>query len=218
MLALLAQLLPGLAVTVALAAASAALAVPLALVAALGRLSSWRPARAAAATYIEIFRGTSALVQLFWVYYALPLLGVELGAFAAAVTVLGLNTAAYGAEVVRGAIRAVPRGQWEAATALSFSRWQTLRWIIVPQALVAALPPATNLLVELVKNTALVSLVTVADLTFRGQLLRAATLRSGEVFGAILVLYFALSMVLVAMSRRLERRLDAARGGARGAP
>ena len=137
-----------------------------------------------------------------------------LNAFAAGVAVLGLNSGAYGSEIVRGAIRAVPRGQWEATVALNLSRGQAMRWVILPQAAVAMLPPATNVLVELLKNTALVSLITISDLTFRAQVLRAATLRSGEIFVTILVLYFLVGTVLTGFMHSLERR--AGRGLAHG--
>lgn len=204
-------LLDGVGVTVVLTLASGALAALAALLCGLARVSRHAWVRAPVRAYVEIFRGTSALVQLFWVYFALPLAGVELGALGAGILVLGLNTGAYGSEIVRGAIRAVPRGQWDAAAALDLSRAQTLGFVVLPQALPAMLPPAGNLLIELLKNTALVSLITLSDLTFQAQLLRAATLRSGEIFGLVLVIYFALAAVLTWGVRRLERRLARAR-------
>ncbi|KOQ23795.1 amino acid ABC transporter permease, partial [Achromobacter xylosoxidans] len=184
-------LLEGLAVTLEIMAGAVVLAVPLALVAGVGRLSTVRPVRWLASIYVEVFRGTSALVQLFWFYFVLPLFGVQLPAMLVGIVVLALNAGAYGAEVVRGAIRAVPPGQREAGVALNLTRGQIMRRIVVPQAIPAMLPPAGNLLIELLKNTALVSLITITDLTFRGQLLRSETLRTTEIFTLMLLLYFA---------------------------
>ncbi|MCH4589541.1 ectoine/hydroxyectoine ABC transporter permease subunit EhuC, partial [Achromobacter xylosoxidans] len=182
-------LLEGLAVTLEIMAGAVVLAVPLALVAGVGRLSTVRPVRWLASIYVEVFRGTSALVQLFWFYFVLPLFGVQLPAMLVGIVVLALNAGAYGAEVVRGAIRAVPPGQREAGVALNLTRGQIMRRIVVPQAIPAMLPPAGNLLIELLKNTALVSLITITDLTFRGQLLRSETLRTTEIFTLMLLLY-----------------------------
>jgi polar amino acid transport system permease protein len=207
---MLLPLLRGLATTVELTLAAVALAVVIALAAGLARMSPRRALAWPAVIYIEVFRGTSALVQLFWFYFVLPFFGVELPAFAAGVLVLALNTGAYGAEVVRGAVLAVPRGQLDAAAALNLSRVQALWRIVMPQAFPAMLPPAGNLAIELLKNSALVSLITITELTFAAQLLRAETLRSAEIFGLVLVLYFAVALCITAGMRLLERR--AARG------
>jgi len=200
-------LLEGLAVTLQIMAGAVVLAVPLALLSGIGRLSSLRPVRWTASVYVEVFRGTSALVQLFWFYFVLPLFGVQLPAMLVGIVVLALNAGAYGAEVVRGAIRAVPPGQREAGVALNLTRAQIMRRIVVPQALPAMLPPAGNLLIELMKNTALVSLITITDLTFRGQLLRSETLRTTEIFTLMLLMYFCVALLITAGVRLLERRV-----------
>lgn len=200
-------LLDGLGVTLQVMAGAAALAAPLAVVAGVGRLLTRRPLRWLASVYVEVFRGTSALVQLFWFYFVLPLFGLQLPAMLVGIVVLGLNAGAYGAEVVRGAIRAVPPGQREAGVALNFTRGQILRRLVLPQAVPAMLPPAGNLLIELLKNTALVSLVTITDLTFRGQLLRSETLRTTEIFSLMLLMYFAVALLITAGVRLFERRL-----------
>lgn len=200
-------LLEGLAVTLEIMAGAVVLVVPLALAAGVGRLSTLRPVRWLASIYVEVFRGTSALVQLFWFYFVLPLFGVQLPAMLVGIVVLALNAGAYGAEVVRGAIRAVPPGQREAGVALNLTRGQIMRRIVVPQAIPAMLPPAGNLLIELLKNTALVSLITITDLTFRGQLLRSETLRTTEIFTLMLLLYFAVALLITAGVRLLERRV-----------
>jgi len=214
---LLPPLLDGLGITLALAAGGAGVALVAAVVAGLGRLSRSVWLRAMATSYVEIFRGTSALVQLFWFYFALPLFGIDLGAMTAGILVLGLNAGSYGAEVVRGAVEAVPRGQREVALALGFSHRQTLWRIIFPQAALAMLPPAGNLAIELIKNTSLASMITLSELTFQGQLLRSANLRTGEIFGLILVLYFLLARGVSFAVGRLEGRLARGRdhGGLR---
>ncbi len=207
-------LLDGLAVTLRLTAGAALLSLPIALAAGLARLSPWRAVRWPATAYVEVFRGTSALVQLFWFYFVLPLFGLNLPAMAVGILVLALNTGAYGAEVVRGAILAVPRGQREAAAALSFTPWQTLARVVLPQAIPAMLPPAGNLLIELLKNTALVSLITITDLTFRAQTLRSETLQTEMIFSLVLAMYFGAALVITALLRGLE--FLASRGLERG--
>lgn len=208
-------LLRGLAVTLEITAVAGVLAVAIALAAGLARSSSRRWLRWPAAAYVETFRGTSALVQLFWFYFVLPFFGLALTPFAAGVLVLALNTGAYGSEVVRGALAAVPRGQREAAAALNLSATRTLWRILLPQALPAMLPPAGNLAIELLKNSALVSLITITDLTFSAQLLRAESLRTAEIFALVLVLYFAVALAITGVVRMLERR--SRRAGMEGA-
>ncbi|NUN95535.1 MAG: acyl-CoA dehydrogenase family protein [Candidatus Omnitrophica bacterium] len=131
---------------------------------------------------------------------------IKIGAMAAGILVLGLNAGSYGAEIVRGSILAVPRGQIEAAIALNLTPFQRMWRIVLPQAAAAMIPPATNTLIELLKNTSLVSLITIADLTFQGQIIRASTLKSAEVFLLLLALYLALSMVIRTFMRRIEKR------------
>jgi polar amino acid transport system permease protein len=205
---LLPGLFAGLLVTLQVTTGAAALALVMSFVGGLGRLSATPLLRWLAVGYIEVFRGTSALVQLFWVFFVLPFIGLELDALTAGIVVLGLHIGAYGSEVVRGAMQAVPRDQREAAEALNLSPIRT-RWrVLVPQAIPIMVPSATNLLVELLKGTALVSLITLNELTFVAQTLRADTLRTTEIFGLVLLLYFAVAMVLVTGMRRLERRLS----------
>jgi polar amino acid transport system permease protein len=201
-------LLEGLVVTLELCAAAAVLATVLGLLAGLGRMSLDPIVRAVSRIYVEVFRGTSILVQLFWFYFALPLLfGIELPAMAAGILVLGLNIGAYGAEVVRGAIEDVPPGQHEAAIALHLTRWQRMRHVIVPQALPAMLPPAGNLLIELVKASSVVSMITIGDLTYAANRIREHTLQTSLVYGVVLLVYFAIAQVIMVGIRRLERRL-----------
>lgn len=198
-------LLQGLRVTLELTAGAAAVALLAALCAALARRSRFGALRAIALVYIEVFRGTSALVQLFWAYFVLPLFGIALSAELTGILALGLNAGAYGAEIMRGALAAVPRGQWEACAVLGMDPRSTLFRVVLPQAMPRALPPLNNLMIELLKNTALVSMITLSDLTFQAQALRAATMRTAEIFTLLLVLYFAIALCITALFRRLER-------------
>ena len=158
-----------------------------------------------ATVYIEFFRGTSLLVQLFWAYYVLPFFGISLEAFTAGVVALGLNFGAYGAEIVRAGILAVPRGQWEAAHALNFTPSKRIKRIIIPQIFPIILPPAANLTVELLKATALVALVTVVDLTFEAKQINSITWLSAQCFGTALLIYYIMArFVLVPFLRWLE--------------
>ena len=205
-------LLEASVVTVEITILSAALAFVLALVAGLARLSRLWVVRALASAYIEFFRGTSLLVQLFWLFYVLPHFGLTLPPLSVAVLGLALNAGAYGAEIVRAAIQAVARGQYEAATALNMTRYQTMRQVILPQALVAMIPPFGNLFIELLKGTALVSLITITELAFRGAQLNVLTLRTMEIFSIVLVIYFLMAMVITVFMRGIERRLGAGLG------
>src|SRR5437660_7752332 len=141
-------LLGGAWMTVRIAAVGSVLAVTFGVAAALSRLYGPAPLRWFARFYVEVFRGTSALVQLFWLFFVLPDFGISLEPFTVAVLTLGLNVGAYGAEVMRGGIQGITRGQWEASTALNMTRAQALRRIILPQALVAMIPPWGNLFIE----------------------------------------------------------------------
>lgn len=213
---ILRTLLNGLGVTLLLTVAGGALALVLALAAGLARTQRQRWLSLGATLYVELFRGTSALIQLFWAVFALPLLGVDVPALTAGVCVLGLNAGAYGAEVVRGALGAVPTEQWEAARVLGLSARDTWSRVILPQALVRALPPLNNVMIELLKNSSLASMITLSDLTFEAQSLRAATLNSAQIFGVLLAIYFVLSMLCTAGFRWLERLAHARLGDVRG--
>ncbi|HYI72247.1 MAG TPA: ectoine/hydroxyectoine ABC transporter permease subunit EhuC [Skermanella sp.] len=205
------NLLQGALITIQITAMAGLLAAICALVAGLARMSPWRVVRGIAVTYIEFFRGTSALVQLFWLFYALPLFGLSLSPMTVAVIGLGLHIGAYGAEVVRSAVLAIPRGQHEAALALNMPPALAMRRVILPQAVVAMLPPFNNLMIELLKATALVSLITITDLTFQGQLLNTATLKTAPIFLAVLVFYFLIALGITSVFRTLERRLSVGR-------
>jgi polar amino acid transport system permease protein len=198
-------LLQGAWLTLQITALGCVLAVAMATVAALFRLYGAAPLRWLAVTYVEFFRGTSALVQLFWLFFVLPLFGISMEPFTVAVLGLGLNIGAYGAEVVRGAIQGIQRGQWEATTALNMTRWQALRRIILPQAFVAMIPPWGNLFIELLKSTALVSLITMSDLTFRAKTINDTTMKTIPIFTLALLAYLVMSLSITIGMRWLER-------------
>jgi polar amino acid transport system permease protein len=198
-------LLQGAWLTVQITVLGCLLAVVMATIAALFRLNGTAPLRWLAVTYVEFFRGTSALVQLFWLFCVLPLFGISREPYTVAVLGLGLNVGAYGAEVVRGAIQGVNRGQWEATTALNMTRWQALKRIILPQAFVAMIPPWGNLFIELLKSTALVSLITMSDLTFKAKTINDTTMQTIPIYTLALLTYLVMSLSITIGMRWLER-------------
>lgn len=189
--------LKGIGITAAQFILATMLAIGIALVAGLMKLSHNAVIRGVSVTYIEIFRGTSLLVQLYWIFFVLPLFGVTLDKFTAGVVAVGMNLGAYGAELVRGGIQSVPKGQWEAAYALSMSPAKRMWRIILPQALVNMLPPWGNLLIELLKNTALVSLISVTDLMFVAKQINGSTFLSAQAFGLALIVYYVFARFIV---------------------
>lgn len=195
-------------VTVLGAVAAAAVAFALGL---LVRMRAVVP-RVGARIVIEFFRGTSLLVQLFWLFYVLPLLGYRLTPVAVAVVAFALNFGAYGAEVVRGAIAAVPRAQWEGAVALSLSPFQRMRRVILPQAVPLMIPPFGNLLIQLLKSTPLVLLITLTDLTAVADQYRAAQGNEAFIFSLLLFVYFVLAYLSTLVMHALEARAKARLG------
>ncbi len=196
-------------VTLVVSCLAMLMAVALGMAIATGRIYGSRPVRAVLAGYVELMRGTPVLLQLFVLYYGLAA-AVRLPAFVAALLGLGLNYAAYESEIYRGALLAVPVGQLEAARTLGFSNIQTLRLIRGPQALRLALAPMTNDFVALLKDSSLVSVLTVVELTKETQVF-ATNLGSWVIPGALCAaLYLAMSLPLAALARVLERRWQAA--------
>ncbi|MEV5276154.1 ectoine/hydroxyectoine ABC transporter permease subunit EhuC [Streptomyces sp. NPDC051994] len=208
--------LPGIWVTIQLTVYSAALAAAVAFGIGLARTHRSRLVRFLAAAYTEIFRGTSALVLMFWLFFVLPpLAGWQLVPMWAAVLALGLSYGAYGAEIVRGALNSVPPAQREAGIALSLTPWQRTRLVLLPQAVPEMIPPFCNLLVELLKGTALVSLLGVGDVSFAAYLVRLATQDSAEIYTITLVIYFVLAFAITRGMKALERRTKANLGVAK---
>ena len=168
--------------------------------------------RFVARVFIEFFRGTSLLVQLWWLFFVLPQFGWVLSPLAVGVLAFALNFGAYGAEVVRGAINAVPKAQWEATVALNMTPYERMRRVILPQAVVGMIPPFTNLLIQLLKSTPLVFTITIVDLTAVTTAYRSAEGNTGFIFTVSLVLYFVLAYALTLGMNALEARAKAAIG------
>ncbi len=201
-------LLMGIPVTIEITVLAMVLALLVAVILALARGSRLAVLRWPAGFVIELFRGSSSLVQLFWAFYVLPFFGINLPALVAGVLVLGLNEGSYFSEVVRAGINAVPAGQREAAVTLGFSPGYRLFRIILPQALPVMIPPFGNALVTMLKFTSLVSLVTIQDLSFRADLIATSLGQSASVFGLIIVIYYALALLLGFGAKLLERGVN----------
>ena len=200
------RILGGTLITMLLTVLATVIAVTIALAAGLMRMSKNGVVSGVATVYIEIFRGTSLLVQLYWIFFVLPLFGITLEKFTAGFVAVGMNLGAYGAELVRGAILSVPRGQWEAALALNMSPAKRMRRVILPQALLIMLPSWGNLLIELLKGTALVALIAVADLMFQVKQINGTTFLSAQTFGTALIIYYVIARFMITpFMRWLER-------------
>ncbi|PTQ55822.1 MAG: amino acid ABC transporter, permease protein [Candidatus Carbobacillus altaicus] len=212
LISLLPTLMKGLVVTLEVFLLGSVVAAVLAFIAGLMRLSKFRIVRFLAAFYVEFFRGTSLLIQLFWIFYVLPFFGLDLSALTAGVLALGLNYGAYGSEVVRSAILSVPRGQTEAAIALNMSPVLRFRRIILPQAWPLMIPPFGNLLIELLKGTSLVSLITLSDLTFQAMSLRTTVSKLEiPIFALLLIIYFVIAYAVTLLMRALEKKATVGR-------
>ena len=205
-------LLNGAVITVQISALSFVVFAVLSVAAALGKLSPVRWLRWVATSYIEVFRGTSLLVQLFWLFFVLPEFGVVIAPITAAVLGIGLNFGAYGAEVVRGAISSVPRGQREACTALNIPEWKQMLRIVFPQAFAIMVPGMTNQTIELVKSTSMISAVTLVDITSASVKQNLIHFRTVEIFLVTIVLYYCLCQLIRFGSEMLEERVSRYRG------
>lgn len=171
------------------------------------RVSRSGPARKAVQVYIELFQGTPLLMQLFLVFFGLPLLGLETSAWFTASVCLTLYASAFLAEIWRGCVEAIPLGQWDASASLGLRYMAQMRLVILPQALRLAVPPTVGFLVQLVKATALASIVGYRDLLRTGQILTNATFQPFLIYGLVALIYFAICYPLTYSARSLERRL-----------
>jgi cystine transport system permease protein len=203
-------MLRGAGTTLLLAVAAMLGGLALGLPAALMRVSPWAPLRWPAALYVSAFRGTPLLVQLFVVYYGLPSIGIEFTPLMAGVLTLSLNAGAYLSESLRGAINAVALGQWRAAYSLGLGWAQTLRHVVLPQALRMAVPSMSNTLISLIKDTSLVSVITMTELMLVTKELISVTFRPLPLYAAAAIIYWILSLFFEALQRRAERRLNSA--------
>ena len=184
-------LLGGLGLTAGLSVLSMAASLVLGLLVSLARLSPWTPLRVVSSVYTDFLRGTPLLVQLLWIYYSLPILtGVTFSPFTSAAIALTLNLSAFVGEVYRAGIQSIGRGQREAALALGMSSWQAMRRVILPQSMRRVLPPLGSIWVSLFKDTALVSVIAVPELMYRGKVLSIETYRPVEIYTAVAIIYF----------------------------
>jgi polar amino acid transport system permease protein/cystine transport system permease protein len=199
-------LLVGFEVSLVVAAGSLVIAMTLGLLLAVARLSSSRGLSVAAGVYIEFIRGTPALTQLFIIYFGLAQLGFTLPGLVAAIAGLGLNGAAYVAEIFRAGLKAVPDGQRQAALSLGLTPFQTFRHVRVPQAFRMMLPPFCNYAIQLIKDTSLASVVAAPEIMFRARALVMETYLSMQIYVLVGIMYLCVSIPLAILAGRLQRR------------
>jgi polar amino acid transport system permease protein len=201
------SVLSGLTATIEATLGGVLLTIVLSFLAGLAMLSPSRPVRFISRVYVEGFRGTSEVVQLFWLFFVLPaLVGLQLVPLFAGILVLGLNHGAYGAEIVRGAVQSVPKAQREGAMALSFSPAQRMFRVLLPQAVVEMYPPFNNLFIQLLKSTALLQFISAGEIAEKGELLRPVYgSQLVLIYGVELLCYLVLAVVFTVVMRFLER-------------
>lgn len=195
-----------LKITIPLSIIAFILAILIGVVAQVMRSNKFKPLQWIANIYVWMFRGTPLLVQLFLVFYGLPKLNITLDAWTAAILALSLNTGAYVAESFRAAVASIPRGQFEAAQTLNFTRMQTLRHVVIPQAVRIALPPLGNDLIDLIKGTSLVSTISLIDLFQAGKQIAARTFEPLAMYAEVALVYLLIFTVLSWAQSVLEKR------------
>lgn len=200
-------LLGAVAGTIPLTLLSFAIGLVIALLVALGRLSSIGVVKGLAGVYVSVIRGTPLLVQLYIIFFALPSIGLVIDPFPTAVIAFSLNVGGYAAEAIRGSILSIPRGQWEAATTVGLGYALTLRRVILPQAMRVAVPPLSNTFISLVKDTSLASTVMVTELLRRAQEIAAPSYQFMALYSLAAVIYWLICSGLSFAQQRLERRL-----------
>jgi amine acid ABC transporter, permease protein, 3-TM region, His/Glu/Gln/Arg/opine family len=201
-------LLEGIKLTILLTLASVVIGVLLGLFAALMKMSRFSVLRFIASTYIELIRGTPLLVQVFIIYFGLPqILGFNIPEFLASVAALGINSGAYVAEIIRAGIQAVDRGQKEAANSLGMNNFMTMRYIIIPQAIKNILPALVNEFITLIKESSVVSVIGMQELTRKSDIIRSVTFKAFEPLLTIALIYFVMTFTLSKIMGRIEGRL-----------
>lgn len=200
-------LLMGAAVTIEITAVSVALGFFIGLVVGVARISGYKILRIMAAIYADCIRGTPLLVQIFLIYFALPIAtGTRVDPFAAAVLACGINSGAYVSEIFRAGIQAVDPGQMEAGRSLGLSWWQTMRYVVLPQAIKNILPPLGNEFIAMLKDSSLVSVIGFEELTRRGQLIIAQTYGSFEIWLTVAALYLSMTLAISRLIAYLEAK------------
>ena len=202
-------LLMGAVVTIQITVLSVLLGVLIGLFVGIARISSFRLIRWAAAVYVDFFRGTPLLVQIFLIYFAIPVItGQRMDPFMAAISACGINSGAYVAEIFRAGIQPIDEGQMEAGRSLGMTWGQTMRYIIVPQAFKRVIPPLGNEFIALLKDSSLVSVIGFEELTRRGQLIIAKTYGSLEIWFSVAIIYLAMTLTISQFVAYLERRFN----------
>ena len=202
-------LLAGAGITLEITALSVAFGMLIGIIIALIRLSRLKPLRWLGNVYVDFIRGTPLLVQIFLVYFALPgLIGHRVDAFFAAIAACSINSCAYVAEIFRGGIQSIDIGQMEAGRSLGMSWWQTMRYIILPQAFKRIIPPLGNEFIAMLKDSSLVSVIGFEELTRRGQLIIARTYASFEIWMAVAIIYLILTFTVARLTGLLERKFE----------
>lgn len=176
----------------------------------MGRLSKIKFINIPSTVYVEFLRGTPLLVQISIVYFGLPQLGIQLQAYPAAIVALGLNSGAYIAEIVRAGIQSIPKGQYEAARSLGLTHWQTMRYIILPQAFKNILPALGNEFITLTKDSSLASVIGVTELMRRGQFVITRTFQTFSIYFGIALIYFIMTFTISRIVRYIEKRMAVA--------
>lgn len=199
----------GLVVTLQISAVSAVLGLILGVILGLGALSRSRLIRWLVLAYVDFIRGTPLLIQIFLVFFALPMIGIRFDEFWAGVIALSLNAAAFVAEVVRGGVGSIERGQTEASMAIGMRHRQILVHILLPQAYRQMVPPLTNELISLVKNSSLLSVISVYELTRAGQAIISVNFVPFEIYTLLALYYYVLIKTISWLSARIERKLPA---------
>ena len=200
-------LLEGALVTIKITALSVGFGLLIGLVASIARMSKLWLVKMLASLYVDFIRGTPLLVQIFIIYFALPMItGVRVDPLVAAITTCSMNSGAYGAEIVRAGIESIDKGQMEAGRSLGMTWGQTMYYIIVPQAFKRVIPPLGNEFIAMLKDSSLVSVIGFEELTRRGQLIIARTYGSLEIWLSVAVIYLAMTFVISRFVAYLERR------------
>ena len=201
-------LIVGAGITIQITAISVAIGLVIGMFVGVARVSNIRPLRWLAAVYVDFLRGTPLLVQIFLIYFALPvLLGNRVEPFIAAITACGINSGAYIAEIFRAGIQAIDDGQMEAGRSLGMTWWQTMWYIIIPQAFRNIVPPLGNEFIALLKDSSLVSVLGFEELTRRGQLIIARTYGSLEIWICVAIIYLIMTLTISRFVAFLEKRL-----------
>ena len=202
-------LIAGAGITVEITALSVFFGMLIGIIVALVRLSDFKILRWLGNVYVDFIRGTPLLIQIFLVYFALPsIIGHRVDAFFAAISACSINSGAYVAEVFRGGIQSIDVGQMEAGRSLGMTWWQTMRYIILPQAFIRSIPPLGNEFIAMLKDSSLVSVIGFEELTRRGQLIIARTYASFEIWMAVAIMYLILTFTVARLTGILERKFD----------